>query len=79
MVQLDCPLLTGDKKLRIEAVEQGVEVHGTIWVIMSLVDNELIDKKQGVQLLETLKTVNSSLPFEEIDNLIRLYKKNTGV
>jgi len=74
-LQLDCPILTGDRKLRIEAEEQGVEVHGTIWVIMRLVDNELIDKKQGVQLLESLKTVNSSLPFEEIDNLIRLYKK----
>jgi len=74
-LQLDCPLLTGDRKLRIEAEEQGVEVHGTIWVIMSLVDNELIDRIKGIHLLETLKRVNSSLPVVEIDNLIRQYKK----
>lgn len=74
-LKLDCPLLTGDRKLRKEAENQGVEVHGTIWVIRSLVDNELIDRIKGIHLLETLKRVNSSLPVVEIDSLIRLYKK----
>ena len=74
-LQLECPLLTGDKKLRIEAENQGVEVHGSIWVIRSLVENGLIDKKKGIKLLESLKKVNSSLPFDEIDKLIRSYKK----
>jgi predicted nucleic acid-binding protein len=74
-LQLKCPLLTGDKKLRIEAENQGVEVHGSIWVIASLVENGLIDKTKGVRLLELLKEVNSSLPFEEIDKLIKTYKK----
>ena len=74
-LQLDCPLLTGDRKLRKEAEDQGVEVHGTIWVIRGLVDNELIDSRKGIHLLETLKRVNSSLPAVEIDNLIRQYKE----
>ena len=74
-LQLKCPLLTGDKKLRTEAENKGVEVHGSIWVITSLVENGLIDKKKGVKLLESLKEVNSSLPFDEIDKLIRSYKK----
>ena len=74
-LKLNCPLLTGDRKLRNEAEDQGVEVHGTIWVISSLVDNELVDRKKGIHLLETLKRVNSSLPVVEIDSLIRLYKK----
>lgn len=74
-LQLKCPLLTGDKKLRIEAENQGVEVHGSIWVIASLVEDGLIDKIKGVRLLELLKEVNSSLPFDEIDKLIRAYKK----
>lgn len=73
--QLKCPLLTGDKKLRKEAEDQGVEVHGSIWVITSLVNDGLINKENGIQLLESLKDVNSSLPFYEIDKLIRLYKK----
>jgi len=74
-IQLGCPLLTGDRKLRLEAETQGVEVHGTIWVITSLVENGLIDKAKGIKLLELLKEVNSSLPFDEIDRLIRSYKK----
>ena len=41
--QLECPLLTGDKKLRNEAEEHGIEVHGSIWVIVTLVEEELID------------------------------------
>ena len=74
-LQLECPLLTGDRKLRIEAEMQGVEVHGSIWVIASLVEDSLIEKAKGIELLELLKTVNSSLPFNEIDRLIRSYKK----
>jgi predicted nucleic acid-binding protein len=73
--QLKCPLLTGDKKLRKEAEANGIDVHGTIWVIDTLVENGLIDRFKGIELLERLKSVNSSLPFDEIDKLIRLYKK----
>jgi len=74
-LQLDCPLLTGDKKFRKEAEEQGVEVHGSIWVVECLVNNGLIDKEKGIQLLESLKNVNSTLPIDEIDKLIRDFKK----
>ena len=71
---MKCPLLTGDKKLRKEAEEHGVEVHGTLWIIDTLVDNGLIDRKKGIELLELLKKVNFSLPFHEIEKLIREYK-----
>ena len=74
-LKLGCPLLTGDRKLRMEAENQGVEVHGSIWVITSLVEGGLIDRIKGIELLESLKEVNSSLPYEEIDKLIRLYKE----
>jgi len=74
-LQLNCPLLTGDRKLRTEAEAQGVEVHGSVWVIKILVENDMISKAKGIQLLETLKQVNSSLPFNEIDRLIKNFKK----
>ncbi len=74
-LKLGCPILTGDRKLRLEAEGRGVKVHGTIWVITRLVEDGLIDKSKGVELLETLKEVNSSLPFDEIDNLIKSYRK----
>lgn len=74
-LQLKCPLLTGDRKLRTEAENQGVEVHGTIWVIESLVEKDLIEITKGIQLLEALKQVNSSLPFDQIDKLIKKLRK----
>ena len=71
---LNCPLLTGDKKLRKEAEELGIEVHGSIWVIDTLVKKGLIDREKGIELLNKLKRLNSSLPIKEIDKLIRQYK-----
>lgn len=73
--ELACPLLTGDKKLRSEAEEMGIEVHGSIWVIEILLENNLIRKSIGIEFLESLKLVNGSLPYDKIDNLIRQYKK----
>lgn len=78
-LKMNCPLLTGDRKLRSEAENQGVEVHGTIWVIENLVERKLIDMSNGIHLLETIKQVNSSLPFDEIDKLIKKYRKESGV
>jgi predicted nucleic acid-binding protein len=74
-IQLSCPLLTGDKKLRKEATDWGIEVHGSIWVISELIEQKIVTTKEGIKLLETLKEVNGSLPFEEIDKLIKRLKK----
>jgi len=73
--ELSCPLLTGDKKLRNEAEDMGIEVHGSIWVIETLIENEFADKIVGIKLLESLKKVNLSLPHDSIDNLIKRLKK----
>lgn len=72
--QLDCPLLTGDAKLKSEAVEQGVIVHGSLWVIRVIVEQKIISAAFGAQCLERLKIINDRLPFEEIDKLIKKLK-----
>jgi rRNA-processing protein FCF1 len=69
--QLNCPLLTGDGKLRNEALEQGLKVYGSIWVINVLVDKEIINAKIGIEFLEALKSVNDRLPSDEIEKLIK--------
>lgn len=73
-LQLKCRLVTGDKNLRNEAEEQGLEVNGSLWVIRTLVETKIITPTSGAELLEKLKTVNDSLPKEEIDKLIKKYK-----
>lgn len=73
-LQLKCRLLTGDKNLRNEAEEQGLEVNGSLWVIKTLVETKIIAPVLAAGLLEKLKVVNDSLPKEEIDKLIKKYK-----
>jgi len=57
-LQLKCKLLTGDKNLRNEAIEQGLEVNGSIWVLRMLVETEIISVEKGIELLEKLKEVD---------------------
>jgi len=73
-IQLKCPLLTGDDKLRKEAKENGIEVHGTIWVILQLIEKKIVTKIKAVELLEELKIINTRLPVDEIDKLIKKLK-----
>lgn len=73
--QLGCPLLTGDAKLRNEATEQGVKVHGSLWVVMQMVKNEIVDNKKGIDCLEKLRIINDRLPVEEIEKLIKKLKQ----
>lgn len=73
-VQLKCTLLTGDKKLRSEAEDNCIEVHGSIWVVQMIVEAKLITAAKGIELLEKLKIVNDGLPKDEIDKLIKRLK-----
>ncbi len=72
--QLNCPLLTGYGKLRSEAIDQGVTVHGSLWVIRTLVEQRIISTEIGVKYLEMLKVINDRLPLEEIEKLIKKLK-----
>ncbi|MBE7443308.1 MAG: hypothetical protein HS119_12750 [Flavobacteriales bacterium] len=73
-LQLKCRLVTGDKNLRSEAEEQGLEVNGSLWVIKTLVETNIISPAVAAELLEKLKIVNDSLPKDEIEKLIKKYK-----
>jgi predicted nucleic acid-binding protein len=74
-IQIKCTLLTCDGKLRKEALEQGLEVNGSIWVLTQLVEENIISIKKGIGLLEEMKTINARLPFVEIDELIRQFEQ----
>jgi predicted nucleic acid-binding protein len=71
---IECPLLTGDAKLRSEATEQGITVHGSLWVIQVIVEQKIITAESGVEFLEKLKIINDRLPLDEIEKLIRKLK-----
>ncbi len=73
-IQLKCPLLTCDDKLRREAIDNGIEVHGSIWVVTELVGQKIISSLKAIELLEHLKKINSRLPLDEIDKIIKRLK-----
>lgn len=75
-IQLKCPLLTCDDKLRKEAIDNGIEVHGSIWVLTELENKKIITKQKTIELLKKLKIVNTRLPFDEIDKIIKQLKLN---
>ncbi len=73
-LQLNCPLLTCDDKLRKEAIDHGIEVHGSIWVLEELCRQNIISVLKVIALLEKLKTINTRLPLGEIDKIIKRMK-----
>jgi predicted nucleic acid-binding protein len=72
--QLECILLTCDDKLKKEAIKQKLEVHGSIWIIDQLVENDKIDKKRAIEVIESLKTTNAWVPVDELDRRLNMYK-----
>lgn len=72
--QFKCALLTCDSTLRKEAEAHGLEVRGSIWVIKQLIEDEIISKIKGIELLNQMKLVNPRLPLDEIDRLIKRIK-----
>jgi predicted nucleic acid-binding protein len=75
-IQLKCPILTCDDKLRKEAIDNQIEVHGSIWVLTELEKKKILGTQKTIELLEHLKKVNTRLPFDEIDKIIKRLKMN---
>jgi uncharacterized protein YeeX (DUF496 family) len=51
-------------------------VHGSIWVLTELEKKKIIGTQKTIELLENLKIVNTRLPFDEIDKIIKRLKMN---
>lgn len=73
-IKLKGALLTCDGKLKKEAIENGIEVHGSIWVLTELEKQEILSPERTIDLLEKLKINNSRLPLNEIDKIINRLK-----
>jgi predicted nucleic acid-binding protein len=74
-LQIQCPMLTGDKKMRDIAEKMGIEVHGSLWVINELISKELITDEKALTLIEELKKTNDWLPKNEIEKMVILLKR----
>jgi len=73
-LQERCPLLTGDKDLRVAAKREGVEVHGTIWVIEELLNQKIIQQPQAKVSFDAMKIKGSRLPWGDVDKLLNSWE-----
>ncbi len=64
-------LLTGDRKLRNSALNDGVEIRGIIYVFDELVANGILSASQAAEKLNLLKSINPRLPKTEIEKRLK--------
>ncbi|MBP7074233.1 MAG: DUF3368 domain-containing protein [Rhabdochlamydiaceae bacterium] len=69
-MQENCPLLTGDKNLRKAADQEGVQVHGTIWLVSEMLREKIIQPSVAHTAFQKMKNAGSRLPWEEVDKLL---------
>jgi predicted nucleic acid-binding protein len=69
-IQERCPLLTGDKDLRVAAKKEGVEVHGTLWIIEELLNQKIIQQNQAKDSFDAMRVKGSRLPWGDVEKLL---------
>ncbi|MEM6963930.1 MAG: hypothetical protein AAF573_04125 [Bacteroidota bacterium] len=63
-------LLTGEKKLRKLAQSNGVEVHGSLWLLDELLIQNILNKMEACQAVKRLVETNNRLPKDECQKRI---------
>lgn len=70
----NCGLLTGDNNLRAASKEEGVKVHGTLWLLDKLVEHKVLKKKSACEALEKMIEQGTRLPVNESAARIKNWK-----
>ena len=65
--ELQIPLLTNDKNLRRAAIQEGVAIHGTLWILDEMVRLAVVSKQQAAHALIMMRERSSRLPQDECD------------
>lgn len=71
---LNCPLLTGDNRLRKVLQKDGVEVHGILYLFDKMLEHNVINHETAITKLQSLFSINTRLPKDEIDKRLELWK-----
>lgn len=71
---LGCPLLTGDNRLRKVVEKDDVEVHGILYLLDKMLEHNVINHETAIIKLQSLFSINTRLPKDEIDKRLELWK-----
>jgi predicted nucleic acid-binding protein len=61
-------LLTGDETLRKFSESSGVEVHGILWILDEIIQNEIMSKPDAARALRQMMSHDSFLPKKECED-----------
>lgn len=73
--QEQCPLLTGDAKLRIAARSEQIDFHGTLWLIEQMVESRVITGRQARAAYRKMREAGRRLPWDEIEKQLVSFRK----
>jgi predicted nucleic acid-binding protein len=65
--QEQCPLLTGDHRLREAGIAEGVAVFGTLWLVGEMLRAKIITQKDARSAYAEMKESGRRLPWNEIE------------
>lgn len=72
--QEECPLLTGDGRLRTAGQTEGIDVHGTLWLIEQMVRARTITVRQAESGYAKMRDAGRRLPWADVDQQLRVLK-----
>jgi predicted nucleic acid-binding protein len=67
-------LLTGDKILRTAAQKEGADVHGTLWLLDAMVEENVISKMEGYRSLKLMRDAGRRLPKNGVSARMNSWK-----
>lgn len=65
-----CPLLTGDKDLRVAAEAERVEVRGTLWLVTEMARAKKISIQVARAAYQRMRDSGRRLPWDEAERLL---------
>jgi hypothetical protein len=73
--QEKCPLLTGDGRLRTAGQTEGIEVHGTLWLIEQLIKASAITVRQVEAGYAKMREAARRLPWSDVDQQLCEFRR----
>lgn len=70
-------LVTGDSALRAHADQEGIEVHGVIWLLQQFIDDAGLNRTEAADALQKMVRAGARLPKEIVSNQIRQWRRST--
>lgn len=65
--QEGCPLLTGDQALKAAAQAEDVPVMGTVWLLRTMIENQLLSVNEALAALALMKESKRRLPWTDAE------------